>query len=153
MARPSTCRNAGRAPTNDSGTSFPIPVVYRAPTPAAAQTPITTKASTPTQAPTPASASASAPGQLRRYTNKDLQRATKLALKLFVKGQEYGQLQANSAPCKQPLKARFSNLYYRNFHLNCYRFCLQCEHYFETAWANGPNQVFFAALFLHRAMV
>lgn len=40
----------------------------------------------PPQAPTPASA----PGSLGRYTDENLQKATKLALKLFVKGQEHG---------------------------------------------------------------
>ena len=53
---------------------------------------------------------------------------------------------------EQLLKARFSNLYYRNFHLDCYRFCQQCEDYFETAGTNKPNRIPFAALFLHGAM-
>ena len=90
MAGPRTRRNAGGAPTNDSGTPKPTPAVSRAPAPAFA------------------------PGPPGRYTDEDLQRATKLALELFVKGQEHGQLQANSAPREQPLKARFSNLYYEN---------------------------------------
>lgn len=34
--------------------------------------------------------------QIGRYTNKNLQRATKLALKLFLKGQEYSQNQAKA---------------------------------------------------------
>ena len=75
----------------------------------------------PTQA--PALTLASGPGPPGRYTDKDLQRVTKLALKLFVKGQEYGQLQANSAPCEQLLKTRFPNLYYGNLHLDYYCFC------------------------------
>ena len=85
--------------------------------------------------------------------DKDLQKATKLALELFVKGQEYGQLQASSVLRKQPLKARFPDLYYRNSHLDCYRFCQQCKDHFETAGANGPNRVPFAASFLRGAMV
>ena len=72
MAGPHTRRNAGGAPTNDSGTPVPYPVVSRAPT--------------------PASATASVPGPPGRYTDEDLQRTTKLALELFVKGQEHGQL-------------------------------------------------------------
>ena len=99
--------------------------------------------------PTPASA----PGLLWRYRDKDLQRATKLALKLFVKGQEHGQLQVNSTPHEQPLKTWFLNLYYGNSHLDCYCFCQQYENYFKTAKANRSNQVFFAVLFLYRAIV
>ena len=93
MAGPRTCYNAGGAPTNGSGTSEPTFAVFCVPTP------------TPTQAPTPTPAPASALGSPKRYMDKDLQRTTKLVLELFVKGQEHGQLQANSAPCKQPLKA------------------------------------------------
>ena len=133
MAKSRTRRNAGGAPTNDGDTPVPTPAVSR----------------TPTLAPAPASV----PGPLGRYTDEDLQRAIKLALESFVKGQEHGQLQANSAPREQPLKARFSNLYYENSHLDCYRFCQQCKDHFKTAGANGPNQVPFAASFLRRAMV
>ena len=64
------------APTKGNSTPSPSPVVSQAQTPAPAQAP----------APTPA------PGPPGRYTDEDLQRATKLALKLFVKGQEHGQL-------------------------------------------------------------
>ena len=131
MAGPRTRRNAGKAPTNGSGTSKPTPAVSRAPTPT----------------------SVSAPGPPRRYTDEDLKRANKLALKLFVKGQEHGQLQANAALREQPLKTRFLDLYYKNLHLDCYRFCQQCEDHFETAGANGPNQVPFAVSFLCRAMI
>ena len=88
MAGPRTRRNAGGAPTDDSGTPVPTPAVSRAPTPAPA----------------------SVPGPPGRYTDEDLQRATKLALELFVKGQEHGQ--ANSAPRDKALKARNSDLYY-----------------------------------------
>ena len=101
MAEPRTRRNAGEAPTNCSGTPEPTPAVSRAPT----------------------SAPASALGPPGRYTDKNLQRTTKLALELFIKGQEHGQLQANSASCKQLLKAWFPDLYYKNSHLDCYRFC------------------------------
>ena len=129
MAGPRTRRNAGGAPTDDSGTPVPTPAVSRTPAPA------------------------SVPGPPGRYTDEDLQRATKLTLEFFVKGQEHGQLQANFAPRKQPLKARFLDLYYGNSHLDWYRFCQQCEDHFETAGANGPNRVPFAALFLRRAML
>ena len=101
MAGPGICRNplrgnkdelAGGVPTDVSGTLVPTPAVSQAST----------------------LASASAPGPSERYTDEDLQRAIKLALELFVKGQEHGQLQANSTPCEQPLKAWFPDLYYKN---------------------------------------
>ena len=117
MARPCTRRNTGGASINDNGTSKPTPAVSRASTPAPAQTPATA------QAPAPTLALASVPVPLERYTDKDLQKAIKLRLKLFVKDQEYGQLQASSAPRKQLLKARFLDLYYGNSHLDCYCFC------------------------------
>ena len=142
-----TRRNAGGAPTNDSGTPEPISVVSCISTPALAQTPA------PAQAPALTPAPASVPGPPRRYTDKKRQKATKLALKSFIKGQKHGQLQGISAPCKQLLKARFPDLYYRNSYLDCYCFCQQCEDYFETAKSNRLNRVFFAASFLCIAMI
>ena len=119
MAGRHTRRNASGAPTNNSGTFKPTPAISCAPTLAPAQTPVST------QAPAPILASASVPGLPGRYMDKNLQKATKLALESFVKGQKYGQLQASSAPCKQPLKAWFFELYYRNSHLDYYCFCQQ----------------------------
>ena len=143
MAGPHTRRNAGGASTDDSGTPKPTPAVSRAPTPAPAQT----------LAPAQTSAPVSVLGLSERYTNKTLQKATKLALELFVKGQKYGQLQASSASCEPPLKAWFLDLYYGNSYLDCYCFCQQCKDYFKTAGANGPNRVLFTTLFFRRAMV
>ena len=100
MAGPCTRRNAGGAPTDDNGTPVPIPAVSRAPTPVPAP--------------------ASVPGPPGRYTDEDLQRATKLALESFVKGQEHGQ--ANSASRDRALKARNPDLYYESSHMECYYF-------------------------------
>ena len=72
-------------------------------------TPTTATSCTPTPTPAPV------PGPTGMYTDVDLQRATKLALELFVKGQEHGQ--ANSSPCERPLKARFLHLYYGNSYM------------------------------------
>ena len=72
MAEPRTRRNASGVPTDDSGTLDATPAI--------------------SCAPTFASAPASVPGPLKRYMDEDLQRTTKLALELFVKGQEHGQL-------------------------------------------------------------
>ena len=82
MTKSHICCNAGKALIDNSGTSKLTPTIFCAPTPA------------PPQAPAPAPASVLGPPG--RYTDKDLQKATKLALELFVKGQEHGQ--ANSAP-------------------------------------------------------
>ena len=109
MAGPCTRRNAGKAPTDDSGTPKPTSAVSCAPTPA------------PTQALTSAPALASVPGLPGRYTDEDLQKATKLVLESFVKGQEHGQ--ANSATGNRALKARNPDLYYRSSHIECYYFC------------------------------
>ena len=76
MAGPHTRRNTGGPPTNDSGTPKLISTVSRTPTLIPAQAP----------ALTPVPAPAFVLGQPERYTHEDLQRATKLALKLFVKG-------------------------------------------------------------------
>ena len=58
-----------------------------------------------------------------------------------------------SGPYKQPLKARFPDFYYGNSHMDCYRFCQQCEDHFETAGASGPNRIPFAASFLRGSVV
>ena len=54
---------------------------------------------------------------------------------------------------EQPLKAQFSNLYYGNSHLDCYRFCQQCEDHFDTTGARGPTHIPFAVSFLHGSVV
>ena len=77
------------APIEGSNTPTPFPPVSWAQTPAD----------------TPAPTSAPPRGT---YTNKDLQRATKLALESFVQGQVHAQ---GSKPREKPLKARFPDLY------------------------------------------
>ena len=56
-------------------------------------------------------------------------------------------------PQKQPLKARFPNLYYGNSHMDCYYFCQKCVDHFETAGATGPNRIPFPASFLSGTVV
>ena len=88
-----------------------------------------------------------------KYTNANLQRAIKLALKLFVQGQQQAQSQMAPPalePQKRHLKTRFPDLYYGNSHMDCYRFRQQYEDHFETARAKKPNKIPFAILFLHR---
>ena len=137
MARPRTRRNsppAGKdelveeAPSEGNGTPTSTPAASRAPTPALAP--------------------ASAPGPPGKYTDEDLQRASKLALESFVQGQEHRQLQANSTLCDRPPKAKNPDFYYGHSHIECYYFCRQCEDHFDTAGATGPKRVPFAASFL-----
>ena len=102
---------AGVAPvaalTNDSGTFSHTPAVSYI----------------PTFAPAPPLA----PAELvAKYTNADLQRATKLVLKLFGEGQQQAQIQMAPPalePQERPLKPWFPDLYYSNSHIDCYRFC------------------------------
>ena len=82
MAKPHPRHNAGGAFTNNSNTLNPIPAVFYTFILASAQV----------FAFTPASASVSGPLPLGRYTDKNLQKTIKLAPKLFVKSQKYGQL-------------------------------------------------------------
>ena len=128
MAGHRTCRNAGGAHTNNKGIPIPTPAVSCILTP------------------TPAPALAFVPGPPERYTDENLQKAIKLALELFVKGQKHGQ--ANSAPRNRALKARNPDLYYRSSHMECYYFCQQCEDYFDTPGAKGYKRVPFATSFL-----
>ena len=113
---------AGAAPTEGSGTPTLTPVVSRAPNPA-----LTT-----------------APAVAPSLDNK----LFKQFMKAYLEAQVPGQTEIDPEPCKQPLKARFPDLYYGNSHMDCYRFCQQCEDHFETAGAKGPNRIPFAASFL-----
>ena len=107
---------------------------------------------TPTSAPaqaldlTLAPVLASVPGPPGRYIDEDLQRATKLALKSFVKGQKHGQ--ANSASRDRALKARNPDLYYGSLHMKCYYFCQHYEDHFDMAKAMSHKRVPFADSFL-----
>lgn len=75
------------------------------------------------QVPAPAQTPALALSLLGIYTDVNLQRATKLVLKMFIKDQKYSQLQANFAFRYCFLKARNSSLYYRSLYIKCYYFC------------------------------
>ena len=46
------------------------------------------------------------------------------------------------------LKAKSLNVYRGRSFMECYNFCQQCEDYFATAGATGPNRIPFAASFL-----
>ena len=100
MAGSHTRCNDGKAPTDNNNSPVPIPAVSCAPTAAPAQTLVPAEAPTSAQAPASTPAPASVPGPPGRYTDEDLQRATKLVLESFIKGQEHGQLQASSVSCE-----------------------------------------------------
>ena len=137
MARPPACRSpcrnappagedelAGAVPTEGSGTPTPTPVVSHTPTPA------------------PATAPAAAPS-----SDTEL---FKQFMKAYLEAQIPDLTEIDSKPRKQPLKTHFPDLYYGNSYMDCYRFCQQCEDHFETVRAKGPNDIPFAASFLHR---
>lgn len=85
---------------------------------------------------------------LAKDTDKNSQQATHLSLNLFI----YSQQQARVALKlrEKSLKARFSDLQFRNLHMNCYQFCKQCENHFETGRVKRSNRIFFVTLFLPR---
>lgn len=55
------------------------------------------------------------------YTNVNLQKAIKLALKLFVKGQKYNQ--ANPTSWNKTFKIWNPNFYYESLQIESYYFC------------------------------
>ena len=105
MAGPCACRSpywnlshagedmlAGAAPTENSSTPTPTPAVLRAPTPAPAIT----------------------------LSSDD--KLFKQFMKAYLEVQVPGQIKVDSKFCEQSLKARFSDLYYGNLHMDYYEF-------------------------------
>ena len=145
MAGPHTRRNPHRNPppgSEDELTEGPS----GAPT-EGSNTPTPSTPASPAQ--TPASAQAPAPSSNKGLFQK--------FMKAYLENQHQNQAPP-PAPIQvelreQPLKARFPNLYYGNSHLDCYRFCQQCEDHFDTAGASGPNRIPFAASFLRGSVV
>ena len=108
-----------------------------------------TFSSSASRAQTPASAQAPAPP-----SNEGL-------FQQFMKAYLENQNQ-NQAPPPAPiqaelreqlLKVRFTNVYYGNFHLDCYRFCQQYEDHFDTAGASAPNRIPFTTSFFYGSVV
>ena len=58
------------------------------------------------------------------------------------------QAQALIEPKEQPFKAWFLSLNFGKSHLDCYRFCQQCQDYLDTARVNTENHTPFAVCFL-----
>lgn len=118
MARHCAHCNAKKPPkalTNGSNTPVPTSAIFYIPISILIEAPVLAQTSAPAQA------HALISNPLSRYTDKKLQKTTILALELFVKGEEHGQI--NSAPHKWLLKTWFLNLNYKNSHLDCYYFC------------------------------
>ena len=118
---------AGVFPTEGSGTPIPTPVVLRTPTPPS----VTARTAAPS---------------LDKKVFKQF-------IKAYLKAPVPSQTKVDSEPRKQPINARFPDLYYGNSHMHYCRFCQQCKDHFENAGAKGPNKIPFAALFLHRSVI
>ena len=88
MGRPCTQHNTGRASINNNGTLVFILAVFYVFTYTLTQTHISTEAPIAGQTPNFIFAFAFALEPLKKYTNKNLQRVTKLASVIFVKCQE-----------------------------------------------------------------
>ena len=87
--------------------------------------------------------------QVFKYTNDDLQKATKLALELFYQRQQHQPL---LKPQKRPLKAWFSDFCKGKLQMNCYHFLQQYEDYFDITGAIDKNCTSFATLFFHKSI-
>ena len=57
-------------------------------------------------------------------------------------------VQASKDRSKNKFKAKNPDVYRNRSHIKCYNFYQQCEDYFATYKASGPNQIPFAAFFL-----
>ena len=95
------------------------------------------KAHTPPEAPTPT---------LVSPISEDL--FTKF-IKVFI---ETTQVREQLEPQERAIKARTSETYFGNYHMDCYHFCQQCEDYFETSGAIGMNCIPFVATFFRGAI-
>ena len=128
MARPRACRSpcqnppptgkdepAGATPTEGSDTPTPIPALSQVLTPA----PVVT----PAVAPNP--------------DNKLFKHFMKTYLEARTPTQIAAKIDAE--PCERPLKPWGPDLYYGDLHINCYRFCQQCEDHFDTARVKALN--------------
>ena len=74
-------------------------------------------------------------------------------IKAYLEAHVLGQIEVDSEPRKQLLKARFADFYYSILRMDCYQFCQQCKDHFKTAGAKRPNKNLFAALFLYRSVI
>ena len=54
---------------------------------------------------------------------------------------------------KQPLKAKFSDLYYKNLYINYYQFYQKCKEYFDITKTINLNIISFAILFSNKIMI
>ena len=75
----------------------------------------------------------------RTYSNEEVQDIIQTVMEVSTIAKE--------GPQERPLKARFPNVYKGDNHMACYNFCQECEDYFATAGAKGPNCIPFAAFF------
>ena len=76
------------------------------------------------------------------YTQKDLQKITKLCMDLFLQENRREGLRESK------LKAQFPDFYYGKLYMECYNSCQQYKDHFNTAGATGLNRTLFATFFL-----
>ena len=79
-----------------------------------------------------------------KYTKKDFQSMTKPYIEFFLQA----QAGCPKSHRKGQLKAKFPDLYYGKFYMECYHFCQQCEYHFAIAGTTGASRTPFAASFL-----
>ena len=128
----------GPAPTEGSDTFTLAPAVSRVPTPTPSDALVAALSLSPALAATVPSSD-----------NK----LFKQFIKAYLEAQVSSRTKVDPEPRKQPLKAQFPDLYYGNSHMDCYRFCQQCDNHFKTARAKGPNKTLFATLFLRGSVI
>ena len=87
--------------------------------------------------------------QVLKYTNDDLQKATKLAPESFRQSQQHQPL---SKPWEKLFKVWFPDLYKEKSHIDCYHFLQWCEDHFDIAGTTDRNCTPFAASFLCKSI-
>ena len=89
-----------------------------------------------------------------KYSEDDLQRIFKAVLEAQALILVFASAPASvlalvvSKMPRKKLKTCSPDVYCRKSHIDCYKFCQQCENYFATAGATGPTQIPFIASFL-----
>ena len=83
-----------------------------------------------------------------KSSEHDLQRIFKTVLKAQAPAPAPALAFAISKVPRDKLKACSPDVYCGKFHMDCYKFCQQCEDYFATAEDLGPTQILFATSIL-----
>ena len=92
------------------------------------------------------SKSPTAATDIPRYFKDNLQQIFKTVLETQTPAPAPA-LTISKEPLDKLLKTHFQDIYCGKFQIDCDNFCQQCEDYFTTNRATGPNQILFAASF------